>query len=98
LVGVAPFNCDSETRRGRRRVWGGRAEVRAVLSMSTWVATRSKPVIKAFYARLLAAGKLKKVALTAWMHKLLSIMNAIVRDMPPWQPREVAIASHPRLP
>jgi transposase len=77
---------------GRRRVWGGRAEVRAVLYMSTLVATRYNPVIKAFYARLLAAGKLKNVALTACMHKLLTIMNAMVRDMPPWQPREVSIA------
>ena len=92
LVGVAPFNRDSGTMRGRRRVWGGRAEVRAVLYMSTLVATRYNPVIKAFYARLLAAGKLKKVALTACMHKLLTIMNAMVRDMMPWQPREVASA------
>jgi transposase len=92
LVGVAPFNCDSGTMRGRRRVWGGRAEVRAVLYMSTLVATRYNPVIKAFYARLLAAGKLKKVALIACMHKLLTIMNAMVRDMTPWQPQEVAIA------
>jgi transposase len=92
LVGVAPFNRDSGTMRGRRKVWGGRAEVRAVLYMSTLVATRYNPVIKAFYARLLAAGKLKKVALTACMHKLLLIMNAMVRDRTPWQPREVAIA------
>jgi transposase len=60
--------------------------------MSTLVATRYNPVIKAFYARLLAAGKLKKVALTACMHKLLIIMNAMVRDMTPWQLREVSIA------
>src|SRR5262245_38378374 len=92
LVGVAPFNCDSGTMRGRRRVWGGRAEVRAVLYMSTMVATRYNPVIKAFYARLLAAGKLKKVALIACMHKLLTIMNAMVRDMTPWRPQEVSIA------
>jgi transposase len=91
-VGVAPFNCDRGTRRGRRRGWGGRAEVRAVLSMSTLVATRYNPVIKAFYARLLEAGKRKKVALTACMHKLLTIMNAMVRDITPWQPREVSIA------
>ena len=96
LVGVAPCNCDSGTMRGRRRVWGGRAEVRAVLYMSTLVATRYNPVFKAFYARLLAAGKRKKVALTACMHKLLTIMNAMVRDMTPWQPRKVASASHPR--
>ena len=92
MVGVAPGNCESGTMRGRRRGWGGRTEVRAVLSMSTWVATRYNPVIKAFYARLLAAGKLKKMALTACMHKLLTIVNAMVRDMTPWQPREVASA------
>jgi transposase len=78
--------------RGRRRVWGGRADVRAVLYMSTLVATRYNPVIKAFYKRLLAAGKRKKVALITCRHKLLTIMNAMVRDMTPWQPREVSIA------
>ena len=92
LVGVAPFNRDSGTLRGQRRVWGGRAEVRAVLYMSTLVATRYNPVIKVFYQRLLATGKLKKVALIACMHKLLTIMNAMVRDMTPWQLREVSIA------
>jgi transposase len=92
LVGVAPCNRESGTMRGRRKVWGGRAEVRAVLDMSPLVATRYNPVIKACYARLLAAGKRKTVALTACMHTLLIIMNAMVRDMTPWQPREVAIA------
>jgi len=92
LVGVAPFNCERGTMRGRRRVWGGRAEVRAVLDMRTLVATRYKPVIKAFYARLLAAGKRKKIALTACMHTRLTLMNAMVRDMPPGQPWEVSIA------
>ena len=92
LIGVAPFNRDSGTLRGRRTVYGGRAEVRAVLSMGALVATRHNPVIKAFYERLLAAGKAKKVALTACMHKLLTIMNAMVRDLKPWQPREVSIA------
>jgi transposase len=92
LVGVAPFNRDSGTLRGRRMISGGRAEVRAVLYMGTLVATRHNPVIKAFYDRLCAAGKLKKVALTACMRKLLTIMNAMVRDLKPWQPREVAIA------
>ena len=92
LVGVAPFNRDSGTLRGQRRVWGGRAEVRAVLYMRTLVATRYNPVIKVFYQRLLATGKLKKVALIACMHKLLTIMNAMVRDMTPWQLREVSIA------
>ena len=66
-MGVAPLNCDSGTLRGRRMMWGGRAHARAVLSMGTLVATRDNPRIKAFYARLLAAGKVKKVALTACM-------------------------------
>jgi transposase len=91
LVGVAPFNRDSGTWRGRRMVWGGRGGVRAVLYMGTLVATRCNPVIKAFYTRLLAAGKGKKVALTACMRKLLTIMNAMIRDMTPWQPQEVVI-------
>ena len=92
LSGVAPCNRDRGTRRGRRTVYGGRAEVRAVLSMGALVATRHNPVIKAFYERLLAAGKAKQVALTACMHKLLTIMNAMVRDLKRWQPREVPIA------
>ena len=92
LIGVAPFNRDSGTLRGRRTVYGGRAEVRAVWYMGTLVATRHNPVIKAFYKRLLAAGKAKKVALTACRHKLLTIMNVMVRDLKPWQPQEVAIA------
>ena len=92
LIGVAPFNRDSGTLRGRRTVYGGRADVRAVLYMGALVATRHNPVIKAFYARLRAAGKAKKVALTACMHKLLTIMNAMVRDLKPWPPREVSIA------
>ena len=92
LLGVAPFNRDSGTLRGRRTVYGGRGEVRAVLYMGTLVATKHNPVIKAFYTRLLAAGKCKKAALTACMHKLLTMMNAMVRDLTPWQPREVAIA------
>ncbi|HEY5871503.1 MAG TPA: IS110 family transposase [Candidatus Tectomicrobia bacterium] len=92
LVGVAPFNCDSGTLRGRRTVYGGRAEVRAVLYMGALVATKHNPVIKAFYERLCAAGKAKKVALTACMHKLLTIMNAMVRTLTPWQPREISIA------
>lgn len=92
LIGVAPFNRDSGTLRGRRTVYGGRAEVRAVLYMGALVATHHNPVIKAFYERLRAAGKAKKVALTACMHKLLTIMNAMVRDLKPWQPQEVASA------
>ena len=84
LVGVAPFNCKSSTSRGRRIVWGGRARVRAVLSMATKVATRHNPVIRAFYQRLCAAGKPKKVALTACMRKLLTILNAMVRTNTTW--------------
>jgi transposase len=80
LVGVAPLNRDSGTLRGRRRVWGGRAHVRAALT-----ATRYNPVIRAFYARLCAAGKAKKVALTACMRKLLTILNAMLKHRTPWQ-------------
>ncbi len=84
LVGVAPFNRDSGTRRGRRAVWGGRASVRAVLYMATVVAVRHNPVIKAFYERLLTAGKAKKVALTACMRKLLTMLNAMLKHRTPW--------------
>jgi transposase len=87
LVGVAPCNCDSGTLRGKRTIWGGRAPVRAVLYMATLVATRHNPVMRAFYTRLLAAGKTKKVALTACMRKLLTILNAMVKSQTPWQPR-----------
>ncbi len=84
LVGVAPLACDSGTLRGRRVVWGGRARVRSALYMATLVATRHNPVIRAFYARLCAAGKAKKVALVACMHKLLLILNALLRQRTPW--------------
>jgi len=89
LVGVAPLNCDSGTMRGRRTIWGGRAHVRTVLYMGTLVATRYNPRIKAFYERLLAAGKIKKVALTACMHKLLTILNAMLKHRTSWQSQEV---------
>jgi transposase len=89
LVGVAPLNCDSGTLRGRRTIWGGRAHVRTVLYMGTLVATRYNPRIKAFYERLLTAGKVKKVALTACMHKFLTILNAMLKHRTPWQPQEV---------
>ena len=85
LVGVAPFNRDSGRMRGRRTVWGGRADVRASLYMAALVASKHNPVLKAFYQRLIADGKLKKVALTAVMRKLLIILNAILRDQKPWQ-------------
>jgi transposase len=89
LVGVAPLNCDSGTLRGKRTIWGGRAHVRTVLYMSTLVATRFNPQIKTFYQRLLAAGKVKKVALTACMRKFLTILNAMLKQRMPWQPQEV---------
>jgi transposase len=84
LVGVAPLSCESGTWRGRRIVWGGRARVRTALYMATLVASRHNPRIAAFYGRLCAAGKPKKVALIACMHKLLTILNAIVRQGSPW--------------
>ena len=85
LVGIAPFNRDSGTLRGKRTVWGGRAPVRAALYMATLVAARFNPVIRPFYQRLLAAGKPKKVALTACMRKLLTILNAMIKHRTPWQ-------------
>jgi transposase len=85
LVGVAPLARDSGTLRGKRTVWGGRAPVRAVLYMGALVATRRNPVIRAFYLRLVAAGKPKKVALIACMRKLLTILNAMMRTNATWQ-------------
>jgi len=85
LVGVAPLNRDSGTLRGRRTIWGGRASVRTVLYMSALAASRCNPVIRAFYQRLIAAGKAKKVALTACMHKLLMILNAMVKHRTSWE-------------
>jgi transposase len=84
LVGVAPLSCESGTWRGRRIVWGGRARVRTALYLAALVASRHNPTIAAFYQRLCTAGKPKKVALTACMHKLLIILNAIVRRGIPW--------------
>jgi transposase len=89
LVGVAPRNGDRGTLRGRRTMWGGRAHGRTVLDMGPLVATRDNPQINVFYERLLAAGKVKKVALTACMHKLLTILNAMLKYRTPWQPQEV---------
>ena len=89
LVGVAPRHGARGTLRGRRTMWGGRAHVHAVLSMGTLVATRRHPRITAFYERLLAAGKVKKVALTACMRKFLTILNAMLRHRTPWQSQEV---------
>jgi len=85
LVGVAPLNRDSGKMRGKRSIWGGRARVRAALYMAALVASRYNPVIKAFYKRLLSKGKAKKVALTACMHKLVVILNAMVKTGTAWQ-------------
>ena len=87
LVGLAPIARDSGRFRGARVCWGGRASVRAALYMPTLSAMRSNPIIKEFYARLVAAGKPGKVALTACMHKLLTILNAMLRHGAPWDPQ-----------
>lgn len=86
LVGVAPFNKDSGKHRGKRCVWGGRASVRSTLYMAALTAARCNPVIKPFYDRLIAAGKPPKVALTACMRKLLTILNAMVKNGTTWDP------------
>ena len=85
LAGLAPFNCDSGKMRGKRMIWGGRSTVRTALYMATIAATRSNSIIKAFYLRLVNAGKPKMVALTACMRKLIIITNAMVRHNQPWQ-------------
>jgi transposase len=89
LVGVAPLNRDSGTLRGSRTIWGGRPHGRTTLSMSTRVAVRDKPVLKALYARRRAVGKAAKVALTACMRKWLTILNAMVKHHTPWHVQEV---------
>lgn len=90
LVGVAPFNCDSGTLRGKRRIYGGRAMIRRVLYMATIPALRFNPVIKTLYERLIARGKPAKVAIVACMRKLLVILNAMAKTMTPWQPPNTA--------
>ena len=87
LVGVAPLNRDSGKRRGKRFVWGGRAPVRAVLYMAARVGVKHNPILRAFYIRLGAAGKVFKVAITACMRKLLTILNAMVRQQRHWEPK-----------
>ena len=84
LVGVAPFNRDSGKMRGKRRIWGGLAAIRTVLYMATLSATQCNPVIKAFYKKLLAQGKHKKVALTACMRKFIIILNTMVKNKTEW--------------
>ena len=87
LVGLAPFNRDSGKLRGKRTVWGGRAEIRRVLYMAALSATKHNPAIEAFYRRLIEAGKPRKVALVACMRKLLTMLNAIVKDGRHWAPQ-----------
>ena len=84
LVGVCPFNRDSGKMRGKRTIFGGRATVRAMLYMATLSAIRFNPAIKRFYDRLMQAGKLHKVAMVACMRKLLTVLNAMVKDMKKW--------------
>ena len=93
LIGVAPLSRDSGTLRGRRGTYGGRVAVRTVLYMATLVATRRNPVIRAFYQRLVVAGKLKKVALVACMRKLLTILNVMIRTKTAWH--DVTVPSTP---
>ena len=94
LVGVAPFNRDSGTLRGKRTIWGGRARVRAALYMGALVASRCNPVIREFYQRLLAAGKPKKLALTACMRKLVVILNPMLKHRSPWRGLSPQVVGH----
>ena len=94
LVGVAPYNRDSGTRRGKRAVWGGRSRVRAVLYMGALAASRHNPAIRDFYQRLLAAGKPKKVALVASMRKLLVTLNAMLKHGYPWRDMTQPVVAH----
>lgn len=84
LVGIAPLANDSGQHKGKRRIWGGRGDVRAVVYMATLSGIQHNPVLRQFYARLIAAGKLPKVAIVACMRKLLTILNAMARDTAPW--------------
>ena len=93
LVGLAPINRDSGTMRGKRTIWGGRATVRAALYMAALVGSRRNPVLHALYTRLLAAGKTKKVALTACMRKLLTILNALLKHRTRWTPQAPTAAA-----
>ncbi len=104
LVGVAPLNRDSGKFRGKRKIWGGRAKIRCpkgyrfayVLYMAALVAIRFNPPIKAFYERLIQKGKLKKVAITACMHKLLIFLNAMMRKNQTWR-HEVSPLGQPQI-
>ena len=88
LIGVAPYAQESGRKKGQRSISGGRPDVRTIMYMATLAATRSNEVIKVFYQRLLKAGKKKKVAIVACMRKLLTMLNAMVRDRKPWNPTQ----------
>lgn len=92
LVGVAPFCRDSGTLKGKRTVWGGRANVRSILYMGTLSAIRCNQTIKQFYQHLIKAGKAPKVAITACMRKLLTILNSMVKHNTPWQNQPIVCA------
>ena len=85
LCGLAPFNKDSGSMKGKRRIKGGRAPIRTMLYMAMLSAIQHNPVMRSFYLRLVAQGKHKKVAITACMRKMVTILNAMVRDQRPWQ-------------
>lgn len=87
---MAPFNRDSGGDSGKRRIWGGRAEIRSLLYMATVVAIRHHPPLRAYYQHLREQGKLKKVAIVACMRKRLTCLNAMMRDRPPWQDERVS--------
>ena len=93
LVGVAPFNRDSGSLRGKRRIRGGRAPVRTILYMATLSATIHNPIIRDFYRRLVNQGKHKKVALTASMRKMIVVLNAMVRDGTHWGESDIRLAA-----
>ena len=92
LVGIAPMANDSGSSKGRRRIQGGRFDVRRVLYMAALTASRRNPTIKAYYERLIAAGKLPKVALVACMRKLLTTLNAMVRTRTAWNANDASAA------
>ncbi|MGO9572174.1 MAG: IS110 family transposase [Desulfomonilaceae bacterium] len=92
LVGVAPFNRDSGKFRGKRSIWGGRSVVRSVLYMATLAAVRSNDLFRKFHQHLMDAGKPFKVAMTACMRKLLTILNSMVRDGTLWNPKRTQTA------
>lgn len=95
LVGVAPVNHDSGTMRGKRSIWGGRPQVRAVLYMAALAASRFNPAIRQFYTRLVASGKAKKVALVACIRKLITILNSMIKHHAPWSFGQTPLASVP---